>query len=140
MRIIIADQEVSFLKTLQSFLWDQGHETKVAKDALECLPILRTFRPDVLTLSSDLLWGGSDGLLEEMQSDTLLQTVPVLLLLGPHTMTPLRRHPLVVSTARRPFRMHDLIQQMVFVGLLRFAEFDEEDAIDSEHVSQLDLL
>lgn len=139
MRITVADQEASFLKTLQTFLWDQGHETKVAQDALECLPILRTFRPDVLALSSDLLWGGSDGLLEEMQNDTVLQKVPVLLLLGPHTMTPLHRHPLVVSTARRPFRMHDLIRQMTFVGLLRFAKFDEEDAIDSQYVSQLDL-
>jgi DNA-binding response OmpR family regulator len=118
MRIVLADRDLPFLESVQSFLWDRGHEAEIATDALKCLALLRELRPDVLALSSDLLWGGSEGVLAEMRNDEVLQEVPVLLLLGSLTETSLRRHPQVISTARRPFRLDDLTRQIAFLALL----------------------
>lgn len=150
MRIVVADQDLPFLELLQSFLWDREHEAELATDALECSTLLREFRPHVLVLGHHLLWGGSDGILDTMQQDEELRATPVLLLLDSRTETPLRRHPLVVSTAGRPFRLDDLSKQITFLALLREtqprqretrrrqrqAAFDDCDARECHAVSQ----
>lgn len=132
MRIVVADQDLPFLELLQSFLWDREHEAELATDALECLTLLREFRPHVLVLGNHLLWGGSDGILETMQQDEELLAIPVLLLLDSRTETPLRRHPLVVSTACRPFRLDDLTKQITFLALLREASPRQREATACE--------
>lgn len=79
MRVLVADTDEVVLEIIQSFLWDRGHEAEVACDGLECISILREFAPDVLVLDQDLLWGGSNGVLAQMNDDPLLPLIPVIL-------------------------------------------------------------
>lgn len=118
MRIVVADQDSSFLEPFRSFLHARGHEASTACDGVTCLNVLREFEPDVLAISSNLLWGGSEGVLSLMREDGKLRDMPVLLLQEECGDLALRRHPMVTSTTRRPFRFDELIQQLKFLAIL----------------------
>lgn len=118
MRIVVADPDVSFTEPFHSFLLARGHEATTASDGLACLNALRDDEPDVLAINSNLLWGGCDGVLMVMQGDRRLCDVPVLLLQNEGSEPGLRRHPMVVSAARRPFRFDDLAGQLKFLAIL----------------------
>jgi CheY-like chemotaxis protein len=51
-----------------------------AESGLECLEALRQQPPDILVLHRELLWGGSDGVLNVMRQDSGWSIIPVVLL------------------------------------------------------------
>ena len=111
MRILLADTDVAFLELLQSFLGDRGHEVAIACSGLECITIVRDFVPDTLVLSSDLLWGGCDGVIAWMNANPLLPRTPVILISDDD---PLAEPALVESRQlaawfRKPFRLGELL-------------------------------
>jgi CheY-like chemotaxis protein len=57
-----------------------GFRVAEAESGLECLEALRQQPPDILVLHRELLWGGSDGVLNMMQQDIAWSTIPVVLL------------------------------------------------------------
>lgn len=118
MRVVVADQDVEFLERLESFLRRKGHEVVAVSDGLACLYALRECEPDILAISNDLLWGGSDGILSVMLDEAELQNIPVLLLQGEDGNLGLRRHPMIVSAVRRPFQLDELTSQLHFLALL----------------------
>jgi hypothetical protein len=118
MRIVVADQDDSFLGKFQLYLRARGHEVAMTDDGVACLNALRKFVPDVLAISSNLLWGGSEGVLSVMYEDGNLHDMPVLLLQDLGGGHRLRRHPMVVSAARRPYRFDDLASQCEFLSIL----------------------
>jgi CheY-like chemotaxis protein len=118
MRIVIADQDKSFLESFREFLGVRGHEVAVATEGLTCLRWLRDFRPDVVALSNNLLWGGSDGVLSVMKEDPKLRNIPVLVMTENPSQPPWRIQPEMVSTVQGPFRHDDLIQRLGFLSLL----------------------
>lgn len=122
MRIVVADQDDSFLEPFQSVLRARGHEVATVSDGLSCLNALRDFEPDVLAISSNLLWGGSEGVLSVMQEDSALRNLPVLLLQADQEGFGLRRHPMIVSAARRPYQLYDLTNQCEFLSILGMDE------------------
>jgi CheY-like chemotaxis protein len=58
----------------------RGYEVAVARSGLECLEKLRMSCPDVLVLSTRLLWGGAAGVLALLREDDELPQTPVVLL------------------------------------------------------------
>lgn len=118
MRIVVADQDKSFLESFREFLGVRGHEVAVATEGLTCLRWLRDFRPDVVALSNNLLWGGSDGVLSIMKEDPKLRNIPVLVMVENPAQPPWRLHPEMVSTVYRPFRHDDLVRRLGFLSLL----------------------
>lgn len=118
MRIVIADQDKSFLESFREFLGVRGHEVAVATEGLTCLRWLRDFRPDVVALSNNLLWGGSDGVLSVMTDDPKLRNIPVLVMLENPAQPPWRTQPEMVSTVHGPFRHDDLVRRLGFLSLL----------------------
>lgn len=118
MRIVIADQDVCFLESFQRFLWARGHEVATVRDGLACLNALREFEPEVLAIGSNLLWGGSEGVLSVMHEDGDLRGMPVMLLQGEGDGFALRRHPMIAAATRKPFRFEDLLCQLNFLAIL----------------------
>lgn len=135
MRIVVADQDDSFLEPFQLVLRARGHEVATVSDGLSCLNALRDFEPDVLAMSSDLLWGGSEGVLSVMQEDRELHDLPVLLLQADSNGLGLRRHPMIVSTARRPYHLKDLMSQCEFLSILGRDEMESGDASRNQFVA-----
>jgi len=118
MRVVVADPDAFFTEPFGSFLRARGHEATTASDGLACLNALRDDEPDILAISSNLLWGGCEGVLTVMQRDRRLRDVPVLLLQNEGIEPGLRRHPMVVSASRRPVRFDDLADQLRFLAIL----------------------
>jgi DNA-binding response OmpR family regulator len=115
MRILIADRNETLLEVLQSFLWDRGHEVEIAGTGLECLAILRDFSPDVVVLDRDLLWGGTSGVLAEMQANPELAHLPVILLANEESglLGELLCMSQVTDWLQKPFRLGDLAELLV---------------------------
>lgn len=108
MRVVIAYQNPSFLAAFRDFLRLQGHDVEIASDGLACLNALRRSRPHALAIGSDLLWGGSDGILSLIQEDPRLQDIPVLLLMGIPIRPRLPACHRFLSTFSCRFRLEDL--------------------------------
>src|SRR5262249_53285618 len=79
-KILVADGSIAFLDDVQSFLWDEGHDAAIAADGLECVALLDEFRPDLLVLDHELLWGGSEGVLARLDDGAKCRGLPVVLL------------------------------------------------------------
>lgn len=79
MRVLMVDADERLLEAAQGFLWSHGYETIVARHALDCVLIMSEFPPDVLVLDRELLWGGSDGVLEWIGDRPHFADVPVVL-------------------------------------------------------------
>jgi CheY-like chemotaxis protein len=79
-RVLLTDADTRMLSIYQAFLMRQRMEVLTASTALECLELLRHWRPDVLVLDADLLWGSGLGVLALMREDPSVPIVPVLLL------------------------------------------------------------
>lgn len=112
MRILIANVEEPFVEVLQTHLHHDRHQTRIAFDGLECLELLESFAPNVLLLDSLLPWGGSEGVLAEMDADPLLRTIPVVHLGDSLEHLNEWDFPNVVAKLQRPLHMTELVQHL----------------------------
>ena len=119
MRVLLAARDLPFLESVQSGLWDLGHEAEIAADGLECSTVLRYFVPDLVVLECDLLWGGSDGIMALMRGDPELAGIPVLLITS-NERNPQRQsssgNPRVAGWLRKPFGLSDLVPHLRHAG------------------------
>lgn len=115
MRILIADFDETYLEILQSYLWDHGYEAEFATSGMECVAVLKDFLPDVLLLERDLLWGGGDGVLDEMRKDPRLSNIPVVLISNrrPDFNDPINGN--IAAWLKKPFQLSQLLDQVTFV-------------------------
>lgn len=81
MRLLIAGTDRFYLKVFQAYLADRGYQAETVADGLECSASLHRDIPDVLVIDRDLRWGGCEGVLARMQSDTMLAQIPVVILM-----------------------------------------------------------
>jgi DNA-binding NtrC family response regulator len=77
-RILLADPDDRLLATHRHYLTARGYVVAACGDALGCVELLRSFRPDLLILDPDLPWGQGEGILSLMD-DGELPLVPVVL-------------------------------------------------------------
>src|SRR5262245_16120199 len=77
--LLIAESDPAFAAIYQRFLSRYGCAVVSASGGLECLEKLRRTSPEVLVLSGELLWGGSDGVLAQLREEDDLPSVPVIL-------------------------------------------------------------
>lgn len=118
MKFIVADRDQTFLEILQCYSWHQGFEMEPAGNGLECLFLIRDFRPDIVVLEASLLWGGCDGVLDVMAQEPESAETPVLLVAdSPLEFTTMNQRQ-VVGWLSKPFRMSYLVQQ-VFMAAQR---------------------
>ncbi len=71
-----------------NFRWREYHETlnatgftaRLTSDGLECVAVLRAFRPNVLVLDPSIPWGGGDGVLAVLDEEPGLNQNFVMIL------------------------------------------------------------
>ena len=129
MRVLLVDEDVPFLETLQSFLWDRGYEAEIATDVAECEIVLREFAPDVLILRTELAGDGRAGLLAQMLDDPALSGIPTILTTESHPLD-VSGIPTDVPLAgwlSKPFSLSDLL-----AGISTAASFRAEQALSRQ--------
>jgi len=76
--ILIADGDQILRDLYLRFFSRQGWKVRTCGGGMQCLTELRRESPHVLILDMQLLWGGVDGLLAIMNSDSVLAHIPVI--------------------------------------------------------------
>jgi CheY-like chemotaxis protein len=108
-RVLIAESDAELVAFLQRFLTRRGYAVETAAGGLECLEKLHRFRPQVLVLNVQLLWGGGDGVLARLREGGDVPPVPVVLTgadgNGPDA-------PPVVRRLLKPFSLADLLDSV----------------------------
>jgi DNA-binding response OmpR family regulator len=84
-KLMVAHSDYDLLDDLAAGLSQSGFEVHKSTSGVGCVEKLRQDTTDVLILDPDLLWGGSDGVLNVMATSPNLATIPVLLLISPNT-------------------------------------------------------
>jgi len=114
MRVVIADCDSEFLDIAKRFMNQCGHEAFVASSGLECIACLRDGPPDVLVLSCELLWGGTEGVLGIMDEEPTLDTIPVILVTGEESepKTVFEAGSRVVDRVKKPYSLSQLLKHM----------------------------
>lgn len=62
-RVLLAGPNNYRWRSYQQTLNEAGFTARITNDGLECVAVLRAFRPDVLVLDPNIPWGGGDGVL-----------------------------------------------------------------------------
>lgn len=62
-RVLLAGPNNYRWRSYQETLNEAGFTARLTSDGLECVAVLRAFRPDVLVLDPNIPWGGGDGVL-----------------------------------------------------------------------------
>ena len=88
-----------------------GYQVETAHDGVECVRKLRFFRPEVLILDLELLWGGYDGVLAFLREEYVGHDVPTVILVGrmPEHRVAAMVSPPVVRYVRKPITCGGLI-------------------------------
>ncbi len=103
LRVLLTNSDTILLSLYESLLVNHFFEVRTASTALDCLELLRQWRPDVLVLDADLPWGSGLGVLALMHEDTNadLPVVPALLLTSDTSLAeediPLPEHRLLLK-------------------------------------------
>lgn len=109
-RLLATDPDPILLQIYKAYFPNVGFEVATAGDGLECLKLLREFRPDALILSLGLAWGGAEGILAIVRDETAMRPIPVVLTtdgIRPSKAVNLLLPP-VVKLLEKPFRLQDL--------------------------------
>ena len=79
-RILIADADRRLSEVYHAHLQDLGLAVRTAADGVDCIALLRAFRPDLLLLGTSLPWGGCDGVLALLEEEPDLRPESVIIL------------------------------------------------------------
>jgi DNA-binding response OmpR family regulator len=108
-RFLIADHDPLVREGCRRYLSARGFDVHVTGEGLQCLDLIRTWRPTILVLDRHLLWGDGDGVLECLCDEEPVTPLRVLLTDGLHD----RRLPKVLqrrvtACLTRPHSLHEL--------------------------------
>lgn len=67
--ILFVDRDPGLAEAVRRTLTARGYPIHACSDGLSCLRILKDFCPTLLVLDSQILWGGSEGVLECLVTD-----------------------------------------------------------------------
>ena len=79
-RILIADADRDLTAIYRGHLEELGLAVRTAAAGVECVNLLRQFRPNLLLLGTSLPWGGCDGVLALIKEEPELRPEFVLIL------------------------------------------------------------
>ncbi|HEY3965753.1 MAG TPA: response regulator [Planctomycetaceae bacterium] len=67
--ILIAVPDPVLMAEYRTALLYAGYPVGLAADGIQCLRRIREFRPGLIVLDVDLLWGGADGVMDVLQDE-----------------------------------------------------------------------
>ena len=79
-RILLADADRRLTEIYREHLEDLGLAVRTAADGVQCVNLLRDFRPNLLLLGTSLPWGGCEGVLDVIKEEPDLRPEFVLVL------------------------------------------------------------
>ena len=79
-RILIADADPDLTEIYREHLEELGLTVRTTADGVECVNLLREFRPNLLLLGTSLPWDGCDGVLALIKEEPELRPEFVLIL------------------------------------------------------------
>ena len=100
------------LDTFKRYFCRIGHCVETATCGVDCLQKLECSQPDVLVLDDELLWGGSNGVLEEMRKADDFREIQVVMTSDIDTWINDDVLPPIVSFLRKPFRLQSLNEEI----------------------------
>ncbi len=79
MKILIVEDEEVLVKVLQEKFEKENFTVKIAQDGAAVMPLVKTFKPDLILL--DIIMPKKDGLsvLQELKDDTEFASIPVIM-------------------------------------------------------------
>lgn len=77
--VLFADGDAVWRNICLTFLGDCGYTVETASSGLECIEILRRRTPAIVVVDFQLPWGGGDGVLAWLRSETFSPEAPVIL-------------------------------------------------------------
>jgi DNA-binding response OmpR family regulator len=110
--ILVADDDPELAELFQCYLARSGYRVLTASGGVECLSIIRNDSPSVIVASINLPWGGTDGLMDCLQEESLQRRLPSVVLTGctaDENVAELREEPCVFRYLRKPFQMGRLL-------------------------------
>jgi CheY-like chemotaxis protein len=108
MRLLIAGADIVTVSGLAAHLTDCGHISLFARNGRECRAALQSFIPDLLIMEFDILWGGSDGVLDAMNGDPRLREVPIVLFAECYKQAEFSENPRIIASLTKPFQPNQL--------------------------------
>jgi len=89
-RILLATADDDIRVGARALLEDCGCEVVAASGGVDCLGLLRAVVPDAVVLVPPLFWGGEEGVLAVLQSESRFREVVALVFTGPddHRLPP----------------------------------------------------
>lgn len=90
-RVLLVDPDEATLEGYERYLAECGAAVARATGGVECVALLRDFRPHVLVLEPELPWGSGSGVLSWMLEDSELPTTPVIVLTTGRDLDQLRQ-------------------------------------------------
>ncbi len=108
---LIADRDPRVREECRRYLCARGYSAEAAANDLQCIELIQQKVPSVLVLDAELLWNGSENVLEWLGSQQSPGRIVVLVTDG-HTRTPLPEHlrSLVAGRLERPQTLHEVEQ------------------------------
>jgi DNA-binding response OmpR family regulator len=108
-RLLIAENWHVVAESLRAFLIARGFDVSIANDGLECIALVRDFRPDALIVDADLPWGGGDGVSAWLR-DEMLSPLPVVMMTSDGCHASREFDDGHVQYLQRPFRSTELLR------------------------------
>jgi DNA-binding NtrC family response regulator len=125
--LLIADNDVRRREELRRFFFNSGFLVASASNGLECLAEVVALEADVLVIALEIPWGGSDGVIAQMNDGLPVGRNPLILVLGdaPADTLSARTGVALCNCFSEPFRKEDLLDRIgmeLAIRLLRGAE------------------
>ena len=128
---LIADHDPRVREVCRRYLVARGYSAAVASNDLQCIEQIQQKVPSVLVLDADLLWNGSESVLEWLRSQSSQEQFIVLLTDG-HATRQLPEHLRSLEAGRleRPHTLQDMehfvdqLQNMIDIDQVCRMSFD----------------
>ena len=112
-KILLVEDEDIMLNLLQRKLTQEGYDVFVARDGEEGLKIMREIMPDIVLLDIIMPKKGGIEVMEEMQKEPKLKTLPVI----------------IISNSGQPVEL-DKAKELGAKDWLIKTEFDPQEVVD----------
>ena len=125
--LLITDNNVRRRRELRRFFFNSGFRVVAAGNGLECLATLMALEPDVLVIALEIVWGGGDGVIAQLNDGLPIGRKPLLLVIGdvPADTLSARTGVPLCNCFPKPLREEDLLDRIgmeLAIGLLHGAE------------------
>lgn len=108
--ILFVDHDIKLTDAVCRTLTGRGHFVRACTNALECVQALKDGAPTVLVLDRDILWGGTEGVLEYLIRDEPLMPPMIVVTTNDDGMRlPDHLEPWVDLQISRPASLNDLL-------------------------------